>query len=548
MRASLLLAFGMVPGVLAAQAPRPMTFLDVQQFRNAGGVTISPDRSQALYTISVPDWKEARRQTDVYLVSVEGGVETARQMTFTKDKSENAPRWIPDGKSFVFSSSRDGTGTNPPAQLYLMRIDGGEAMRLTDAKDGVDDFEVSRDGKWVVYSAGKPEERQLWALPVAGIDSAKPKQLTKHKTPVRNWQLSWDSRRIAFLAPDTLDQDNRTRREKRFTVNVRNEEQPIEHLWLVDLGTLEEKRLTSGVEYSVGGVTLSRDGRWAGFRGTPNDRYKRNVTETGIYGDAYLLELESGKIERLTTNEVGEGPVTFSPDGSMIALSAPNDWAYFRDSKIWVRPVTPAGAPWKKLGGAYDGDLNLGWWSEDGKTLYTTDGVKGTSQALALSVETGEVRQLTTLQGSMFATRDDRTGVILVSYSDPASPGDTYLVASPDDLADRARWRRLTRSNPQAGQFTLGEASEISWKSKDGKTVGGILVKPVGYQPGRRYPLVVQIHGGPAGADVLRWNPGVNAMVYAGNGYAVLLPNYRGSTNYGERHRLDIVGNYFQKG
>jgi dipeptidyl aminopeptidase/acylaminoacyl peptidase len=549
MRLTWLTGFAVLPGLLAAQAPRPMTFLDVQRFRTVGGVTLSPDQSRALYTLSVPDWQEARRYTDVYLVSVDSGTASTRRMTFTRDKNETNPRWLPDGRSFVFSSDREGTGNNPPEQLYLMRTDGGEALRLTNVRDGVGNFDLTRDGKWLVYAAGKPEERQLWALPTAGLDTAQPRQLTKYPTPVRNWQLSWDSRRLVFLSPDTVDQDNQTRREKRFTVNVRNEVQPVEHLWLLDLETPAPKRLTSGPEYSVSGVTWSRDGRWIGFRGTPNDRYQRNVTESGIYGDAYLLEVASGKIERLSRNaDVPESPVSFSPDGGWVALSAPNEWTYFRDNKIWIRPTGQRGAPWKKLGGSFDGSLDAGWWSDDGKTIYTTEGIRGTVQILAISVDDGSVGQLTELSGALFANRDRDSGVILVSYSDPATPPDAWLVRSAAELGDRARWVRLTEANPQAAQFALGEASEISWKSRDGKTVGGILVKPVGYQPGRRYPLVVQIHGGPAAADLLRWNPGVNAMVYAGSGYAVLLPNYRGSTNYGERHRLDIVGDYFRKG
>jgi dipeptidyl aminopeptidase/acylaminoacyl peptidase len=548
MRPALILILGVIPVIARAQS-RPMTFLDVQHFRNIGGVAVSPDQSRVAYTLSIADWKEGRRQTDVFAVSVAGGIESTRRLTFTGDKSETGPRWLPDNISLVFSSDRDGTGENPPDQLYLMRVDGGEARKITDVKDGVAAFDVTRDGRWIVYAAGKAEERQLWALPVAGLDSSQPVQLTRHPTPVRQWQLSYDGRRVFFLSPDTLDQDNRSRREKKFTVNIRNEEQPADHLWMVDLASRESRRLTGGTGYSVSAVTQSRDGRWLGFRGTPNDRYQRNVTETSIYGDAYLLEIASGKIERLTSNtEVPESPVSFSPDGSIVAISAPNDWTYFRDGKLWVRPTAAPGSAWRKLGADYDGDLNVGWWSDDGKTIYTTDGVKGTNQVLAVSVETGAVRQVTGVAGSVSAGRDDETGAILVYYADPATPTDLWLAGSPQDLGDRARWRRLTRANPQAEQFALGEASELSWKSKDGRTVGGVLVKPVGYQPGRRYPLVVQIHGGPASAYVLGWNPGVNAMAYAGQGYAVLLPNYRGSTNYGEQHRLDIVGDYFRKG
>ena len=127
----------------AAQTQRPMTFLDVQQIRNIGGAAVSPDRTRILYTLSVPDWKEARRQTDIYVVSVAEGVSSTRQLTFTRDKSENNPRWAPDGASLVFGSNREGTGTTPPDQLYLMRVDGGEARRITDAKDGVAQHEAA---------------------------------------------------------------------------------------------------------------------------------------------------------------------------------------------------------------------------------------------------------------------------------------------------------------------------------------------------------------------------------------------------------------------
>jgi dipeptidyl aminopeptidase/acylaminoacyl peptidase len=123
-----------------------------------------------------------------------------------------------------------------------------------------------------------------------------------------------------------------------------------------------------------------------------------------------------------------------------------------------------------------------------------------------------------------------------------------FTVRSVEQVASRASWTRLTDPNPQVAGFALGEQEEITWRSNDGTMVGGVLVKPVGYQAGRRYPLIVAIHGGPAAADVLGFNGGYGSQVYAGAGYVVLRPNYRGSTNYGERHRTDIVGNYFAAG
>ena len=542
-------AGAIAPAAVAQTAQRPMTFLDVQQLRSVSGASVSPDGRRVLYTLSVPDWKEARRTTDIYLVSVDGGVATTRQLTFTKDKNETSPKWGPDGSFLVFSSNRDGTGATATDQLYLMRPDGGEARKLTDAKDGIGDYQFTKDGRWLVYAAGKPEDRQLWALPVAGIDTAASKPVTKHATPIRTWLLSPTSAALYFTAPDTVDKDNRTRVEKKFTVSIRNEPRPADQLWALDLGSLKETRLTSDSSYSVEGVTISRDGAWVGFQGTFNNRYQRNVTESDSYADVYLLQTATGKIERLTNNaEIGESTVSFSRDGSMLAIAAENDWTYFRDQKLYVRPTAQPGAPWRKLGAGYDGSLSTGFWSDDGKTIYVTDGVKATMQVMSVSVETGDVRPVTSVRGVAIADRDEDSGLILVTYADNKTPGGLYAVRSATQLGDRSAWTRLTDANPQVAQLALGDAEEISWKSKDGKLVGGILVKPVGYQSGRKYPLIVQIHGGPASADVMRFNPGYGAQVYAGAGYAVLLPNYRGSTNYGERHRLDIVGNYFQKG
>ncbi len=97
-------------------------------------------------------------------------------------------------------------------------------------------------------------------------------------------------------------------------------------------------------------------------------------------------------------------------------------------------------------------------------------------------------------------------------------------------------------------QIALGNAEEITWTSADGRKVGGVLVKPVGYQPGRRYPLIISIHGGPAAADVLGFNGGYGSQVYAGAGYVVLMPNYRNSTNYGQQFKVESQGDYFTKG
>ena len=532
-------------------APRPMTFLDMQRMKSAGAATPSPDGRWMLYTVTMPDWKEAKRQTDLFLVSLEQGLPSTKQMTFTKEKNETAPGWSRDGTSFVFASNRDAPNDGTQNQLYLMRPDGGEARRITDAKDGVSTFAFSKDGRWLAYRAGKSGEEQLWRLPVTGMDSAKAEQLTKRAAGVGQWEWAPDSRRIYFIGPDTLDADEKQRREKRFTVNIRNLATPLASLWALELDSLKATRLTNDTTITVAGLTISDDGKWVGFRGTSADRYERNITEQGINTDLFLLETATGQTERLTHNqEVGEQGPGFSPDGRWVAFAAPDDLTRYTmgNARLYIRAVADRGGQWRKLGESFDGDLGFSFWSADGKTIYFNEGIRATNQLCALDIEKNTVRQVTREPASLSVRRDEDSGVILITYSDPRTPSTLFTVASVEQVANRRSWRQLTDANPQVRGFLLGDETEITWTSKDGSTVGGVLVKPVGYQQGQRYPLIVAIHGGPASADVLGFNGGYGAQVYAGAGYAVLRPNYRGSTNYGVKHKTDIVGNYFPPG
>lgn len=576
---------------LAAQAPstttasasaRPMTWLDVQNTRQVGSPAPSPDGKWLLYTLSVPDWKEARRQNDIYVVSTTQGLSSTRRLTYTGDKNETAPHWSRDGKFFAFLSDRDaardasasanrggtlptsgpGAPYFPPAvgggmggssyQLYLMRPDGGEARRITTAKDGVSSYAFSKDGAWLVYRSGLATQEQLYALPVAALaagDSAAAIQITRHPNGIGLWRFSPDSKRVYFVTADTTDADERLRLEKRFDVRVRNAEVPASSLWALDLAARRTTRLTRDTSYSVGDFTISDDGRWIGFRGLSANRYERNILEQNINGDLYLMEVASGQVERLTKNsEIGESEVSFSPDSRTVAFSAPDDFVYFNNQKVYLRETAARGAAFRKLGAGFDGDVSVGFWSPDGRTIYFNEGVKATDQVLALDVATNTVRPVIAQSASVRANQDDETGKIIISYSDPRTPTTLYTVSSARELGTRDAWVRLTDANPWVRQTALGDAEEITWTSADGRKVGGVLVKPVGWQPGKRYPLIVAIHGGPAAADVLGFNGGYGSQVYAGAGYAVLMPNYRNSTNYGQKFKVESQGDYFTKG
>ncbi len=536
----------------AGPAKRPMTFLDMQKMRQAGSPAPSPDGRSMLYTITTPDWKEAKRQSDIYWVSLQQGVPSTRQMTFTTDKNESDPKWSRDGSFFVFASNREAPASAASQnQLYLMRPDGGESRKITDAKEGVSTFAFSRDGRSLVYRSGKPGEEQLYRLPVEGIDSATAEQVTKQAAGIGAWQWAPDSKRIYLVGPEASDADEKLRREKKFTVDIRNAETPLASLWVVDLEPRKTTQLTKDSSMTVADFSISADGTWIGFRGISANRYERNITEQNISSNPYLLEVATGQIERLVNNtDVAESALIFSPDGRFVAMSAPGDLEKYSmtNQRVYVRAVGDRGGKWRKLGGSFDGDITIGFWSKDGNTIYFNEGIKATDQFLALDVQKDAVRQITNEKAALTVRRDEDTGVVLVTYSDGTTPPTLFTVANVDQVANRSAWKQLTDVNAQVRDFALGDQEEFAWKSKDSTLVGGVLIKPVGYQPGQRYPLIVAIHGGPASADVLGFNGGYGSQVYAGAGYVVLRPNYRGSTNYGEAHRNGIVGNYFPPG
>ena len=259
--------------------------------------------------------------------------------------------------------------------------------------------------------------------------------------------------------------------------------------------------------------------------------------------------MATGQIERLTKNtDIAESNVSFSPDSRTVAFSAPDDFVFMHLSKVYVRDVANRGGSFRKLGGGFDGNVTIGFWSSDAKTIYFNEGVRATDQVLALDIAANAVRPVIQELAAVRATQDAETGHILLTYNDPRTPTTLFAVASARDLASRPAWVQLTEGAAAVSQFALGDEQELTWTSTDGRKVGGVLLKPVGYQPGHRYPLIVSIHGGPAAADVLSFNGGYGAQVYAGAGYAVLMPNYRNSVNYGQQFKIESQGDYFTKG
>ncbi|MGH7544756.1 MAG: S9 family peptidase, partial [Gemmatimonadota bacterium] len=318
--------------------------------------------------------------------------------------------------------------------------------------------------------------------------------------------------------------------------------EPPHGLWRVTVATGAEEKLTPSADYGVRGFEVSDDGLHVAFLGRSTDRYAQPF----VSHDVYLFDIRRGRIERLTQNEVGESDLSFSPDNRWFAFTAPDEFQPGRLDRVHLRAT--AGGAVQKIGGELAWDAAIDFWAPDSKSFYFTSGVGLNTQLFEVRLDRPAPRRISEWSGVAALDYDEDARRVLVRFEDLSRPHDLYL-AEIGRLADPRRWVRLTELNPQVASFALGIPEPIQWTSSDGRTVEGILFRPAGYSTTRRYPLVVQIHGGPASAWMRRFPDAWStyAHVLAGRGYAVLQPNYRGSSNYGERWQMEIAGDYFRQ-
>lgn len=539
---ALFICVGQAP--LQAQEQRPMEYADLFRQASLSQVSVSPDGDWILYTITHRSFPEPSRNAQIRLAAMDGSVD--RAMTSSEDAANRDARWHPSGEFFGFTSLRDGRGR----QLYLMRPDGGEASMVTDVAGGVAAWGWSHDGSRLAYLAGRGADRQVWVMD--GRGSEEPRKITDHPAPVSSFAWRNDSHEILFVAPDHWDEADHRRRGRGF------EARPIQrgyvyddffvlypsHLWNVDTGSGQARRITGG-DMMVHGFQESPRGDVAALVIGPLDPYVDNRTH-----EIYLVDLESGQLEQLTHNDVSESIVSFSPDGSKLAISAPKDFAGRGINDVFVRAV--AGGDWLAVTGAYDSEVVSPVWSADGSRIYFI-GREGVNRQFFEADITGPgVRKLSHVTGVVSLQAGDDESRAVIGFSDPRSPEDLYSAAW-NDLGDSSRWTRLTHANTWLDQVQLAETETVRWTSTDGTEIEGLLVLPLNYDPGRSYPLLTEIHGGPASAFENRFLPTAanphRAMghLLAARDYALFLPNYRGSSNYGHEFRSEIVGDYWTR-
>ena len=475
----------------AASAP---TIDQSLEMKSASNPRISPDGRRVVYEIQSTNWEDNSFDRNLWIVDAAGG--NGRALTTAK-KSSTSAEWSPDGKWIAFLSDRPAQLSGSPAdkrQLYVISADGGEAQQLTKNESGLDAF--------------------AWAP---------------------------DSRRIAFAANDPEPKALKDRKEKYGEYSVVHEDYQMANLWTIDLPDAatavppEPKRLTEGDKFSVGSFSWSPDGGRLAF-----SAQRDPDLISGFSSDIYVVNVTDKAIKKIVDTPGPDRNPRWSPDGKRIAYqtAAGTKYFFYANSRIAIVPAD-GGTP-EIVTAAFDEDPNLIDWGPDG--IYFEANQKTYSHAFRLNPETKAIEKLDATDhavafGFSF-TRDFKHAAFR------AALGDEYAEIY---AASVSPWKatKLTALGEQLKPFKVAHREVTSWTSSDGTKIEGVLYTPADFQLGKKYPLLVVIHGGPTGVD----QPVVNADRYypierfVAKGALVLRPNYRGSAGYGEKFRALNVRN-----
>jgi dipeptidyl aminopeptidase/acylaminoacyl peptidase len=490
---------------LALENPRGMTIDDIFSMKVVSDPRISPDGRLVAFVVTKADLKANFFGSDIWIIGADRSA--LRPLTRSPRRNDH-PRWSPDSRRLAFISDRDGK-----AQIYITSLDGGEPIRITDSKTSIESFEWSPDGTCIAYIAAEPLSEDREKEKKEGFDQI------------------------------LVDQDYQYAR-----VNI------VHLAWGSAVGEMPKPERITEARLHVTELAWAPDGRSIAFAARSTPKLADSMT-TQVYVTAVDGASNSRSPVKLTDSQRSKSGIAWSPQGNTLSYLAGSDKYWIGPSRIHLVAITNVAgavvseksAPAKVLQPSFDGYIRNSHWSADGRSIIFAADFHDSRHIYRISRDGADPRPLSNqpgVQGPFSLSADSE----LIAYvkDDPAHPADVWLghLSSGKEpaLADSVQ---LTFMNPDLGGLSLGRAETIHWKSsKDGRDIEGILVYPVDYQPGKRYPLITSVHGGPEGAHELAFTAswGDFPQVYSARGYATFLPNFRGSSNYGAEFASANVG------
>ena len=500
------IGLSVAPLVFAQPAARRLiTVDDMHRFHDVRDAQISPDGKWVAYTVSSVDVTADKSDTDVWMASWDG----AQQLRLTSSpESENGPRWSPDGRYLAFLSGRP--GKTKGTQVWLLDRSGGEAAQLTDVKGRLSSYEWSPDSKrlLLVMADRDPNDTDddKPATPPAAPKAPKPIVIDRYK---------FKQDVVGYL----------TQRPAR--------------IYLFDIATKKADALTAE-SIEAAAPSWSPDGRsiaFLGKEGKDADRYNT--------WNVYVTESRAGASPRQITHYDGvhssaaRAQVAWSPDGTKLAYlqSGAVKFIEYNQNRLAVVPV--AGGEPKLLADKLDRPVSAPRFTPDGASILFLIADDRSEYPARISASGGEVQRLVQNPGVISTVAQGKDGRIAVlAASDTIHPEVQAL--------ENGKLRVLTHHNDALlAQLKLGVTEDFSCKAKDGNEVHGLITKPPDYEPGRRYPTLLRIHGGPNGQDSHSFS--FEREIFAANGYVVVVVNYRGSSGRGEKYQTAIAADWGNK-
>ncbi|MGH9333848.1 MAG: LpqB family beta-propeller domain-containing protein [Vicinamibacteria bacterium] len=463
-----------------------MSIVELIEVPQMQDVAISPDGSQVAFELAEADWEQNKRVSHIWRVDIDG--ENQIQLT-NGSTGEEAPRWSPDGSTIVFVAKR---GEDEHEQLYLLSNRGGEA-----------------------------------------------RPLTHHGSEVSSPAFSADGAHVYFIAPEPKTEEEKKKEEIQDDVFAYDEDFEQKHLFRVAVADGAEERITEG-DFSVTSYRLSRDGAHIAHHRAPTPLF-----DNSDEGEVWLMKSDGKEARQLTRNAVPESGAEVSPDGKWVLFLADSNERFepYYNDNLFLVPA--AGGAHRLLLSDMPHEVGSARWSDDGRSIYFTANTGVRSELFQVEVGSGALTQL---------TRGDHA-LGLWRYL-PGAGKHVFALDERENAGD-IHWLPAAGGTPTqvsrvfdylAKDFLVPRQESVRWKGADGVEVEGLLYYPLDYQEGKRYPLVVQTHGGPAASDKFgfgRWSEYI--PVLAAKGYFIFQPNYRGSTGYGDDVLRDMVGHYFQQ-
>ncbi|MGH9838484.1 MAG: prolyl oligopeptidase family serine peptidase [Blastocatellia bacterium] len=517
-----------------AQEKRMITEMDLFKFNWIADPQISPDGSRVAFVKVWVNQKADRYDTALWIVPASGGPGGERPRQLTAGPRDSSPRWSPDGKQLAFIRSAEKEGKPQPPQIYLLAFDGGEAQPLTDAPRGAGSIEWSPDGKTIAFVSSEDPGKKEKAMTEGGE--------VKEKAPERVSDVRVITRATyRFNGPGYLDPKSHS------------------HIWTVSVpasaGEMPKaKQITKG-NFDEGNISWSSDGSRIYFTASRVLEPYYEPPRT----DLYSIAADGSDEKKVMSFDGGMRDYTFGSDGKRLAFGgsiSPKPVQSYTQPDLFV---TEQGAAPKNLTAGYDFDIGGGIggdqraprggssggviWSKDGRHLYVNVAEHGRANLKRIDAATGKVEALTTGDHEVqayTATPGASKMVLLISSS--VNIGDLFLL----DTAS-GKLTQLTKINDDLfSQLNLTHPEEIWYNSFDGKRIQGWVQKPPNFDPtgagGKKYPFILEIHGGPHAAYGFTFTHEFQWM--AAKGYVVLYTNPRGSTSYGQDFGNVIQYNY----